>query len=109
MPGNKIVINDSEELTWYVGDSKMDELIEFLHEVGFQEKPRKSLDEIKCNCEEYPESMSQILEAQRYLFRKTGIEYSGKKIAFCPWCGRHLTDQSSGQQIKTGNTKYTFI
>ena len=41
MPGNLIVINRSEGLTWYVGDSKMDELIEFLHTVGFQEQPKE--------------------------------------------------------------------
>ena len=39
MPGNLIVINGSEGLTWYVGDSKMDELMEFLHKVGVQQQP----------------------------------------------------------------------
>lgn len=39
MAGNLIVINKSEGLTWYVGDSKMDELMEFLHKIGRQEQP----------------------------------------------------------------------
>ena len=41
MPGNLVVINGSKGLTWYVGDSKMDDLIEFLHKVGFQDQPNK--------------------------------------------------------------------
>jgi len=41
MLGNLIVINRSKGLTWYVGDSKMDELIEFLHKVGLQEQPEE--------------------------------------------------------------------
>lgn len=38
MPGNLVVINGSKDLTWYVGDSKINELIEFLHIVGFQQQ-----------------------------------------------------------------------
>jgi hypothetical protein len=41
MPGNLVVINGSEGLTWYVGDSKMPELLEFLHKIGFQEQPKR--------------------------------------------------------------------
>ena len=47
MPGNLIVINGAEELTWYVGDSKMDELIKHLDAVGFRES-----DEEESNIEE---------------------------------------------------------
>ena len=36
MPSNSIRINCSEELTWYVGDSKMDALIEYLDKIGFR-------------------------------------------------------------------------
>lgn len=36
MPGNIIQINSSEELEWYVGDSKMDDLIKHLDEIGFR-------------------------------------------------------------------------
>lgn len=39
MPGNLVVINGSKGLTWYVGDSKIDSVIEFLHSVGQQEQP----------------------------------------------------------------------
>ena len=35
MPGNLVVINN--QLTWYVGDSKMEELIEHLDKVGMRE------------------------------------------------------------------------
>jgi len=38
MPGNIIKINNSDELLWYVGDSKMELLIAFLNEIGFKEK-----------------------------------------------------------------------
>ena len=36
MPGNIVQINHAEELEWYVGDSKMDELIKCLDEIGFR-------------------------------------------------------------------------
>ena len=35
MPGNIIQINKAEELKWYVGDSKMADLIEYLNRIGF--------------------------------------------------------------------------
>ena len=37
MPGNIVQINSSKELEWYVGDSKMDALIEYLDKTGFRE------------------------------------------------------------------------
>lgn len=51
MPGNTIVINKLDELEWYVGDSKMNKLIEWLDKngvktgtniVGFEPKVTKS-------------------------------------------------------------------
>ena len=39
MPGNLVVINGSEGLTWYVGDSKMEKLIKFLYKIGIHEQP----------------------------------------------------------------------
>ena len=36
MPGNIIQINRAKELEWYVGDSKMENLIKYLDEVGFK-------------------------------------------------------------------------
>ena len=36
MPGNIVQVNSAKELEWYVGDSKMDELIKYLDEVGFR-------------------------------------------------------------------------
>lgn len=38
MPGNIIKINNSKELEWYVGDNRMEELIEFLNKIGFKEE-----------------------------------------------------------------------
>jgi len=38
MPGNTIVINNSKELSWYVGDSRMEELIKYLDEIGERER-----------------------------------------------------------------------
>jgi len=34
MPGNTIRINESDDLDWYIGDSKMEELIEWLDKNG---------------------------------------------------------------------------
>ena len=36
MPGNTIKINNSDDLEWYVGDSKIDELIEWLDKNSFK-------------------------------------------------------------------------
>ena len=36
MPGNIVQINHSKDLEWYVGDSKMEELIKYLDEIGFR-------------------------------------------------------------------------
>lgn len=36
MPGNIIQINSAKELEWYVGDSKMEDLINYLDEIGFR-------------------------------------------------------------------------
>jgi len=39
MPGNLVVINNSKELSFYVGDSKMEKLIKFLYKIGIKEQP----------------------------------------------------------------------
>ena len=39
MPANLVVINGSAGLTWEVENSKIDELMEFLHKVGVQQQP----------------------------------------------------------------------
>jgi len=38
MPGNSVKINDGKSLNWYVGDSKMDKLIEYLDKIGIRGK-----------------------------------------------------------------------
>ena len=40
MPGNIVKINDSNEYSWYVGDSRMEELIKYLDEIGIKEKSK---------------------------------------------------------------------
>lgn len=40
MASNAISVNGSKELTWIVGDSKMEELIKYLDEIG--DKIKKS-------------------------------------------------------------------
>jgi len=36
MPSNLIEINRAKELSWYIGDSQMDKLIEYLDKIGFR-------------------------------------------------------------------------
>jgi len=38
MPGNSVVINDSKDLNWYVGDSEMEKLIKYLDKIGIKMK-----------------------------------------------------------------------
>lgn len=39
MPGNTVKINNSKNHEWYVGDSKMDELMQWLHDNGLPIRP----------------------------------------------------------------------
>ena len=42
LSGNTIKINNSDDLEWYVGDSNMEELIDFIKEKGIKiEAPEK--------------------------------------------------------------------
>ena len=43
MPGNVVTINSSKNLEWYVGDSKMEELISWLNENGIKEKAKEEV------------------------------------------------------------------
>lgn len=45
MPGNIVQINHSRELEWYVGDSKMEDLIAYLDSVGFREEDTTSSED----------------------------------------------------------------
>lgn len=74
MPGNTIVINKSEELQWYVGDSKMDLLIALLNEIGHKGKGPYKEPETCPNCESpfYPWKMTKVCDG------------------FCPDCGKKL-------------------
>ena len=38
MPGNSVKINNGKTLNWYVGDSEMNKLIEYLDNVGIRGK-----------------------------------------------------------------------
>ena len=58
MPGNIVVINNSKELTWYIGDSKLRLLITFLESNSKrlskeQDKNPKIQLKIKKTLEEY--------------------------------------------------------
>jgi len=44
LPGNLVVINGSNSLRWYVGDSKMPELINALNRLGTQVRKEKVCD-----------------------------------------------------------------
>ena len=56
MPGNTVKINNSDGMQWYVGDSKMDEVIETLNRVGSRihdgtltlEERRAAVPDVKC-------------------------------------------------------------
>ena len=48
MPGNIVVINDGNELSFYVGDSKMEGLIEYLNKIGYKENDQSEA-EVKDN------------------------------------------------------------
>ncbi len=37
MPGNIIEINDSDKLSWYVGDSKREDLMRTVNKIGIKE------------------------------------------------------------------------
>lgn len=37
MPGNTVKINNSKNFEWYIGDSKMEDLINFLNKNGLKE------------------------------------------------------------------------
>lgn len=42
MPGNTVQINRSVDLTWYVSDFRMDELMEFLDKLGERLPPESA-------------------------------------------------------------------
>jgi hypothetical protein len=44
MPGNTVKINNVDELEWYVGDSKMDSLIEYLDKFGVKNEDSNVID-----------------------------------------------------------------
>jgi len=42
-----------------------------------------------CDCKDFVNSFHQIVAAQE-LAANHGIEYTGKPIEYCPWCGEPL-------------------
>lgn len=57
------------------------------------------MQEIKCDCDDFKNSMPQIIDGQRLLFVTKGIEYTGKKIRFCPWCGKGIKMENNKSLI----------
>jgi len=49
MPSNIIKINHSDELIWVVGDSKMDNLIAYLNEIGDKEEIISDVSSSSCS------------------------------------------------------------
>ena len=47
MPGNTVVINNSKNLEWYVGDSKMPKLMRWLDKYGVSEVKKGKLAKFK--------------------------------------------------------------
>lgn len=47
MPGNTVQINKRDELEWYVGDSKIEQVINLLNEIGIKNKEETLQDEEK--------------------------------------------------------------
>ncbi len=41
MPANIVKINDSKNLEWYIGDSKMKKLIKYLNKIGIKYSKEK--------------------------------------------------------------------
>lgn len=65
MPGNTIRINESIDLDWYVGDSKMDDLINWLNENGLKRNDFRNCDcgpEEKCEVCDKKREISKILD-----------------------------------------------
>jgi len=44
MPGNVVKINNFDTLTWYIGDSQMDDLMEYLDQHGYRMDETESAD-----------------------------------------------------------------
>lgn len=44
MPGNTVKINNKGEMSWYVGDSKIDELIGWLYAQGIKNQPEEEVE-----------------------------------------------------------------
>lgn len=49
MPGNVIQINNAKELEWYVGDSRMEDLIVYLDEIGFRTNEEDTISSDACS------------------------------------------------------------
>jgi len=60
------------------------------------------MSNVICDCKEWQVSADQIFGAQG-LAAAHGCNYTGSVFNFCPWCGRHLTQQSSGQETPVCN------
>ncbi len=54
MPSNIIQINYASELTWIVGDTKMDDLITYLNEIGDKEEIISDVSSLPCSLISFP-------------------------------------------------------
>jgi len=51
-----------------------------------------------CTCKEWKESINQIIGAQ-HLASLHGIDYTGKEMTHCPWCGKKLSGSTRLDEI----------
>ena len=79
MPGNTVKINNTEELEWYIGDSRIDEVIKFLEGVGTKTRGERkcrlcgkktALDDMGDVCSECYEKSKKQKPERVYLFNK---------------------------------------
>ena len=88
MPGNIIKINNSDKLSWYVGDSKMESLIHFLDEVGFREGDEEDDEHEIAEAEEVHKEAKEIgtipIEEMGRIYPRFYYPESSRKLEFIP-------------------------
>ena len=82
MPGNTIRINESTNLDWYVGDSKMDDLIEWLNENGLKRDDFRDCD---CGPEEGCDICNKKREISKVIDFEDAVEAKSKHQLLAMW------------------------
>lgn len=82
MPGNTIRINKSVDLDWYVGDSKMEELIEWLNENGIK---RDDLRDCDCCSNEECDICNKKREMSKVIDFEDAVKVKSKHQLLDTW------------------------